>query len=269
MKLKLKIQILIFCTILFLSYSYLETYWLKTTQIEIPHPDIPTSFKGNKIIFLSDIHHGKPFSRNRVKKLVDRINEMNPDIILLGGDYVLGHPKYVEPVMKELGHLIARLGVFSVLGNSDLWQDPIRTKMFMNDYGFHVCENNSFWVRSSDDSIKIGGVGDFMASTQKLDNTVFDLNPDHFCILLFHHPDYLAVLHDERIDLTFSGHTHGGQITFFGLFAFYVPSKYGQKYSYGLIKEGERISFISSGVGTVFLPLRFFCRPEIVEVTLK
>jgi uncharacterized protein len=267
--LKRLFPILFIAAFLLTIYGYLESRWLKTNRIEIAHTDIPENFKGKKIVFISDIHHGPLFSQKRVKKLVDRINKLEPDIVLMGGDYIHWYPKNVHTAFEELKNLSAKLGVYGVLGNSDHWQDPIQTQLLMNKSGFHLCENNSFWVKDGSDSIKIGGVGDWIAGYQKLNRTTKDVIDENFCILLFHHPDYLEALDDDRIDLTFSGHTHGGQVTFFALFAFYLPSKNGQKYRYGLVEKGNRISYISSGVGTVIPPIRFFCRPEIVEVTLK
>jgi len=272
MKLKKKIKallIIISLGIIFFLYCYLETYWIKTKEIEISSSDIPATFNETKIVFISDIHHGPYFSIERVRNLVSKINALNPDIVILGGDYSHREPKYIEPFFDELLKIKSKHGVFGVLGNHDHWEDEQLTKIMMERNGIHVCDNKSYWVNIGQDSIKIGGVGDLWEDEQIVENTIYDVKKDDFCILISHNPDYLEQLNSDLIDLTLSGHTHGGQMTLFGLWAPIVPSKNEQKYRYGLKSFGNMKSYVSSGIGTITPPLRFFCRPEIVVVTLK
>ena len=105
--------------IVLLTYSSLETRWIKITPVTIESPDIPSSFDGKRIVFVSDIHHGVALSKERVRKLVERINNLQPDIVILGGDYVSEEEKYIEPVFTELGKLKSNYGVFGVMGNHD------------------------------------------------------------------------------------------------------------------------------------------------------
>jgi predicted MPP superfamily phosphohydrolase len=255
--------------IIFLIYCHLETRWLKINHVEIKSTDIPEPFNGKKIVFISDIHHGPYLSIERVHELVKQINGLQPDIILLGGDYVHRESKYIIPFFSKIKKLNSKLGIYAVLGNHDHWEDAELTKKLMIENGIKLCDNQSFWVKIKNDSIKIGGVGDLWEDIQLIDNTIHDTKKNDFCVLLSHSPDYLEKLNTDKVDLTLSGHTHGGQVTFFGFWAPIVPSKYGQKYRYGLKKFGEIQSYISSGVGSVTPPLRFFCRPEIVLLKLK
>jgi len=87
---------------LLLIYCHLESRWIKIKRVELTSTDIPQSFSGKKIVFVSDIHHGPFFSIERVKNLVERINNLQPDLVLLGGDYVHREPKYIVPVFDEL-----------------------------------------------------------------------------------------------------------------------------------------------------------------------
>ncbi len=272
MKLKKLIKIfllLIILGILFLTYCYLETYWIKIKKIELISNDIPKSFVGKKLVFVTDIHHGPFFSIERVRKLVKRINELQPDLILMGGDYVHREPKYIEPIFDEFKKLNSKYGIYAVLGNHDHWEDSELTRRMMIRNGIKVCDNKSYWIKIGDDSIKIGGVGDLWEDSQNLDSVINDLKKSDFSILISHSPDYLENLQTDLIDFTLSGHTHGGQMTFFGLWAPMLPSKYGQKYRYGLKRFGDMQSYISSGIGTITPPLRFFCRPEIVLIELQ
>ena len=255
--------------LLFVTYCYLETRWIKLTKIEIKSTEIPDSFNNLKIVFISDIHHGPYLSIGRVEKLVNRINKLKPDLIIMGGDYVHREPKYINPVFDELLKLKAKFGIYAVLGNHDHWENAELTRLMMERNGIKNCDNKSYWVKIGQDSIKIGGVGDLWTDSQIIDSTIFDLKEENFCILISHNPDYLENLKTNLLDITLSGHSHGGQMTFLGIWAPIVPSKYGQKYRYGLKTFGKMKSYITSGIGTITPPLRFFCRPEIVIIKLK
>lgn len=247
---------------------YLETRWIKTNEVEIKSPDIPRSFDSKTIVFVSDIHHGPYFSKQRVRKLVSRINNLSPEIILLGGDYVQRNPKYIEPFFDEAMNLEAKAGIYGVLGNHDHWEDEVLSRNFMTQCGIEICDNASYWVHINSDSIKIGGVGDLWEDDQILENTTHDLNSNDFCVLISHNPDYFEQMNSNLIDLAVAGHTHGGQITFFGNSAPVLPIVNGEKYRYGLKTKGDAFLYITSGVGTVTPPVRFFCRPEIVVFNL-
>jgi uncharacterized protein len=268
-KLIKKLSVLTIIGILFLIYCHLETRWIKTNRIVIHSVDVPASFNGKRIVFVTDIHHGPFFSIERVKTLVDRINRLQPDLIVMGGDYVHRDPIYIKPVFDELKQLNSKNGIYAVLGNHDHWEDPELTKEMMIRNGIKICDNKSYWVKIGRDSLKIGGVGDLWEDSQLLDSTILDVKRTDFCILISHNPDYLENLKTDLIDFTLSGHTHGGQMTFFGIWSPILPSVHGQKYRYGLKRFGNMQSYISSGIGTITPPLRFFCRPEIVSIELK
>lgn len=263
------IGVLILSVLFFLLYCFFESRWIKITRIEINSADVPDSFSGAKIVFISDIHLGPYLSSRRLSGIVNRINEIKPEMIILGGDYVHYRSKYIEPVFRELGKLRADLGVYAGLGNHDHYADADLTRKVMVKYGINCVDNQAFWVTKGADSIKIGGVGDLQEDIQVPENTLNGLKKSDFAILVSHQPDYIENLKGDLIDLTLSGHTHGGQITFFGWWAPILPSNFGQKYRYGLVSSGKMKSYISSGVGTVVVPFRFFCRPEIVVIKLQ
>ena len=254
---------------IFLTYCYFESRWIKITEIEIRSADIPDSFNESVIVFISDIHLGPFLSARRLSLVVERINSIKPDFVLLGGDFVHYNSKYVEPVFNVLGGLRSPLGIYGVLGNHDHWAGASQTRKQMVKSGIISIDNQSEWVKKGTDSIKVGGVGDLWYDIQMPQNTFKGLKKSDFAILVTHHPDYLENINSELIDLTLSGHTHGGQITVLGRWAPILPSEYGQKYRYGLIEHGKTKSYISSGIGNVIPPLRFFCRPEIVVIHLK
>ena len=116
--------------------------------------------------------------------------------------------------------------------------------------------------------LRICGVGDLWTDRQNLPAALGDATERDAVILLSHNPDFAETLEDRRVGLILSGHTHGGQVVLPGFGAPIVPSRYGQKYLHGLVQGPRSQVFISRGVGTVTPPIRFFCRPEIVLITL-
>lgn len=262
----------LFCLI----YAYYEARNIKLKETEIICKDIPDAFDGKKIIFISDTHCSSYFTGEDVAKLVERINDRKPDIVILGGDHTMINPTYSQPFFEEIGKLKSKYGVYTVLGNHDHWSDPKLIQDSLIGCNFNVCDNKSYWIKEGNDSIKIGGVGDLWEDEQLLENTVNDISANDFCILLSHNPDYMETLDSDKVDLMLSGHTHGGQITLFGLYAPIMPSTFrsdciqtGQKYRYGWVEEKGVQLYVTSGIGMGGIPLRFFARPEIVEIVLR
>lgn len=237
--------------------------------------DLPDSFVGKKIIFVSDIHVNEYFTGDDVTALVKEINAREPDIIILGGDYTRKEEKYSQPFFKEMSKMESTFGVYTVLGNHDHWEDAELIQSGLVDCGFNICDNRSYWIKNGEDSIKIGGVGDYWTDKQLLENTVSDIKETDFCMLISHNPDYLEELDSELVNLVLSGHTHAGQITLFGFWAPIMPStghfeypQTGLKYRYGWKEKDNTKLYVTSGVGVGSFPLRFFAPPEIVEITL-
>jgi len=284
MKLKKRtkwLSIILITGIVLLSYASLETRWVKITHVKIESHDIPASFDGKRIVFVSDIHHGTALSRERVTKLVQRINDLQPDFIILGGDYSSRESKYIIPVFDELRNLKSKYGIFGVMGNHDYFVNGDLTKRMMARNGIKICDNKSYWVKIQKDSIKIGGVDDPEGGIQVIDSTIYNVHKKDFCILITHRPEYVKQMNTDLVDLTLSGHTHGGQVTFFGLWAPILPTDNGlwasltfsrenQKYCYGLFQRNAILqSYITSGIGTRSPHFRFFRRPEIAVLELK
>lgn len=276
-----RLFIILLTGIVILIYSSLETRWIKTTHVTIESKDIPTAFDGKRIVFISDIHYGASFSIERVRKLVQRINDLHPDIIILGGDYTSQKDKYIKPLFDELRNLKSIYGIYGVAGNHDYFVNGDLTKKMIKRNGIKDCDNKSYWLKINRDSIKIGGVDDPDGHKQVPDSTVYDVHKKDFCILITHRPEYIDQLNADLVDLTLSGHTHGGQVTFFGLWAPILPTENSiwagfsltsktQMYRYGLIHPKSTMqSYITSGIGTRFPNIRFFCRPEIAVLELK
>jgi len=257
-------------TLLFLFmflYSLWEKYWIQMKYYTIKVNK--KSFNGFKIVFISDLHHSSIVSKKFIKNIVKKVNDMKPDLIILGGDYVSSEIKYIKPVFEILKTLSANKGIYGVLGNHDMNVSKNKILMAMEKAGIQSLDNQSYWIENGDERIKLGGVADFIYGHPKIENTIFDVLHHDYVILVSHNPDYVDEVKNLKIDLMLSGHTHGGQVTIFGMYAPYIPSTYKQRYRTGL-KIVNRIQLIiTNGVGVVGLPIRFFARPQIVVVKLN
>jgi predicted MPP superfamily phosphohydrolase len=259
-----------FLFIIFLgTYVFIEPYLLTISHTNIKDPAIPPEFEGVSIAFLSDIHHGPFFDRKRVANVVAKTNSLGADIIILGGDYVHGEPKYIMPAFEELSRLKAPLGVYAVLGNHDHWESAHMTRRAIAKAGIKLIDNRAFWLIRGEDRIRIGGVGDLWEDTQDIRPTIQNASTDDFVVLVSHNPDYVEKLRTGLIDLMLSGHTHGGQVTLFGLWAPIVTSRHGQEFRSGLKDINGIKLLVSKGIGTIAPPVRFFARPEINLIVLS
>ncbi len=250
-------------------YSLIEPYHIETKEIVIESSQIPSEFDGEKIVFLSDFHQGSWsfFDSKRTKEVVNQINAMNPDIVLLGGDYVSDNPQYINSSFSELSKLHAPLGVYGVLGNNDPKEATIKA---MQDAGITYIKNDGLWIKKNNSKIRIGAVGDLYTDSQNSRYAVGNATENDFVVLLSHNPDFFPYATTKsKIDLMLSGHTHGGQITFFGLWAPIVHSEYGQKFRTGVKHIENTTLIISNGLGTSIIPARFFAPPQIIVIKLK
>jgi predicted MPP superfamily phosphohydrolase len=234
----------------------------------ISMPQLPPSFHGTTIAFLSDIHHGRFTGIDYINEAVRTTNGLSPDLVLLGGDYTHGNNRYAEPCMQALGRLKARWGTYGVMGNHDHWYGVDRTRRSMNNAGIVELTNGGAWLEQSGERLRIAGVGDLWEDKQDLHAALGDTQPQETAILVSHNPDFVEGITDRRVGLVLSGHTHGGQVVLPVVGAPRVPSRYGQKYLYGLVKTQDTQVYVTRGVGTVTPPVRFCCRPEIAFITI-
>jgi len=155
------------------------------------------------------------------------------------------------------------------LGNHDHWQGADKIREVMAKQGILSIDNNAFWVQKDGHRIRVGGVGDHCEDVQNLEVTTGKTLESDFVLLVSHSPDYALDITGDKVDLLLSGHTHGGQVTLFGLYAPKVPSRYGQRFRTGEKVVNSIQVIISNGIGTVLLPIRFFARPQIVIIQLE
>jgi len=256
-----------------LVWALVEARTLHVTHDVVTSPTVPSSFDGARIVFIADIHAGPYFGAGRMRNLVERVNELEPDIIVLGGDYVGGRANGKSVFYPAVGGFKARLGTLAVLGNHDTWEGKAEAIKGLEDAGIVLLANDHARIRGTGgDSIVIAGVEDLETGHPDAEAAAQDIARDGFAVLVSHNPDVFAdALPATRgaFDLALAGHTHGGQLTAFGTIAPLVPSRFGQRYREGWLEEAGVPVLVTHGVGTVTAPVRFFAQPEINVIELR
>ena len=250
------------------TYPFLEAKWCRVSRQTITVPHLPTIFHGTTLALITDVHHGPFVPLVYLQHIVETTNALKPDLVLLGGDYISQSWRYIAPGVGTLSKLQAKLGRFAVLGNHDHWESAVESDHALREAGITRTDNTGFWIERRGARLRICGVGDLWTDNQNPRAAIGDATEHDAVIMLSHNPDFAEVLDDHRVGLMLSGHTHGGQVVIPGYGAPIVPSRYGQKYLHGLVRGPFCQVFVSRGVGTVSPPVRLFCRPEVVLITL-
>jgi hypothetical protein len=249
--------------------GWVEPRRLVTVHRTLQLPRWPASLDGLRLGLLSDLHSGALHAGpDAIARAVARLNEEAPDATLLLGDYIDAHPLWggrvrPEEIAQELARLEAPLGVFAVLGNHDWKQAGDRMWTALQHAGIEVLENR---VMHTGD-LYVAGLADLRARRPDLPGALAGVPAGAPVVLLSHDPDVFPYVPD-RIALTLSGHTHGGQVAVPYLRRFVIPSRYGERYARGHVVEDGRHLYITSGLGTSGLPVRLFAPPEVVVLEL-
>jgi hypothetical protein len=244
-----------------------EPYMLSIEHERIRLNRLPKAFDGFRVVQLSDIHHG-PFSdREQIERAVETANRLKPDIIALTGDYVSKERQYAAPCAEMLGKLKARYGVYAVLGNHDHWVDaPLLTDLFRAE-GITVLINEGMHFEKDGAAFWLAGVDDYMVGLEDLPLALAGARDDEMKLLLAHNPIILRRAAQASVDLVLSGHTHGGQVAIRSeRSALGRPRRRVMK---GLVRQGNTQIYVNRGLGTVVLPIRYGCPPEISLLELR
>ncbi len=233
----------------------------------------PSSLNGLKIAALSDIHAGSPFiDADKLRLIVERTNETQPDVIVLLGDYMVKnswHSKQMPPelIASALKGLRAPLGVFAVLGNHDWWYDRVHVRSAFESQGIRVIDNDVVRLEKNGQTFWLVGIADAWSLSDDIAGTAQRVPRGEPAIALTHNPDILPRFPQSFL-LTLAGHTHGGQVNLPFIGRRIVPSEFGQRYAAGYIQEEGKHMFVTTGIGTSVFPVRFRVPPEIAVLTL-
>ena len=253
---------------------YMEPASLRNDTYELMLPRWPAACDGIRVVVLADLHEGSPFNGlDKLAYIVARTQAAQPDLILLAGDYVIHGvlggtfvaPETMIPILQRLS---APMGVFAVLGNHDHWFNPMVVSRALARAGIPVLEDAATLVGTGACQFWLAGISDLWTGAHDIDKALTPVPSDATVVALTHNPDIFVEI-PARVALTIAGHTHGGQVYIPFLGRPVVPSRYGQRYAVGHIVEDGRHLFVSSGLGTSILPIRFLVPPEISVLRLR
>jgi predicted MPP superfamily phosphohydrolase len=230
-------------------------------------PRLPRAFDGFRIVQLSDIHHSPFTSIKQIERAVETANGLQPDMIALTGDYVSKERRYAAPCAELLGTLNARHGVFAVLGNHDHWTDAALITDLFRAEGITMLVNQGMRFEKDDAAFWLAGVDDTMVGLEDLSLALAGASADEMKLLLAHNPVILRKAARAGVDLVLSGHTHGGQVNLRSEQR--ESGRPRRRHVKGLARQDETQIYITRGLGTVVLPVRFGCPPEVSLLELR
>lgn len=247
-------------------------------RLEMPLPRLPEAFDGFRIAQLSDFHYDEVFSIHPIKRAIEIVNQLNPDVVVLTGDFVTVSmlSDYIhdekksalaaEPCAKLLAQLRSRLGSLATLGNHDIDSDPDVVTEALQFNGISVLRNAPHSIEQSGKRLWICGM-DSSEGKARIDLALQGVPKDEAVVMLMHEPDHANVVKNYPVDLQLSGHSHGGQVWIPGFGAPWLPGG-AKQYPRGSYTVGRLQLYTNIGLGTIRVPVRINCTPEVTLITL-
>ncbi|MFI5070645.1 MAG: metallophosphoesterase [Terriglobales bacterium] len=251
----------------------------KVVRLEVSIKRMPEAFDGFTVAQLSDFHYGE-LCAIPIRKAVEIVKKLQPDMVVLTGDFITVplwshflHDKSqpandAEPCTRMLRELRPPAGMFAALGNHDVNSDGRWITEIIESNGIPVLRNRSIPIEKEGARFWLAGVDDVLEGKPDLDLTLHAVPSGEPVILLAHEPDFADQACRYPIDLQLSGHSHGGQIWLPVVGAPWLPPL-GREYPRGLRKVGNLSLYTNIGLGTIRLPVRLNCPPEITLLTLR
>ena len=246
-------------------YAIAEANSLTIEHVQIRLKRLPKKLEGFRLVHLSDIHHSPFTSLEHIVRTVKLANTLKPDMFVLTGDYVSHESEYIAPVAEVLGKLESEFGTFACLGNHDHWTDAELVTKHFRESNIDVLINEGLRFEARGASFWIAGVDDYMVGKTDLRSALRGAFPDEMKMLLAHNPVIVRQAARADVDLMLSGHTHGGQVKIRDDEKRVLPQR---KLKNGLHRRRDTQIYITRGIGTVVLPVRFQCPPEISLIEL-
>ena len=257
------------------SYGLLSSRMAhEATSAEFPIPNLHPQLNGLSIALVSDIHSSVFMTKNDMDAYVRGVNDLRADLIVVTGDFVNGLTEEVYPFAESFSNLKAPLGVYGVMGNHDFYApDPDIVAREVDGCGVKLLRNDKVVIQKGDGKIYLIGIDDVgnpERAAHKMNIATGPTIPlDIPRILLCHRPYFIQQAAEKRMDLVLSGHTHGGQIVF-GQFGniLMTPAALTSPYVWGKYRVADTHMYVSRGIGTVGIPVRINCPPEITKILL-
>ncbi|MEL6148405.1 MAG: metallophosphoesterase [Chloroflexota bacterium] len=249
-----------------------EKRWIDFVNMEVTLPRLTPAFDGYRIVHISDLHmDGLGMTPEHFASVANKINALQPDLIVATGDYVTFDVETFAPLAgQSLAALSATDGVITIMGNHDHWTNINTVHRELDTAGLTVLRNEVHTITRGDETLHIAGLDDAYERKDRLNDVLAALpDNDSPAISLVHEPDYADISsRSGRFDLQLSGHTHGGQVRVPGHGAIFLPAM-GMKYAMGLYQVRGMLQYTNRGLGTIPPSVRFACRAEVTTFTLR
>ncbi len=245
------------------------TYNAKEAKLEHVQVSIKNLKKEFRVVQLSDVHVGGLIEKDFIANIVQRVNNINPDIVVITGDLIDTDLSYIKDALQELGKLSSSYGTYFVVGNHEYFHKIEKIIPYINSLGIKVLENENIYIGPKDEGFNLVGVYDLFGyryGTYKPDlNKALQKRQNGPTLLLAHQPKYINELKSiHGVDLVLSGHTHGGQI-----FPFKYLVKLAQPYIKGLHQHNKSTQiYVNKGTGFWGPPMRLGASAEITDIKL-
>jgi predicted MPP superfamily phosphohydrolase len=247
--------------------AFTEPFLITVEHIPVILNKLPHALDGFKIVQLSDLHHSPFTGTEQIERAIELANRLEPDIVALTGDYISHDRTYAAACAEMVGRLRARHGVYAVLGNHDHWTDAALITDLFRAEGIHVLINEGLRFEQDGGSFWLAGVDDTMVGLEDLPLALAGSTESEMKLLLAHNPIILRRAARAGVDLVLSGHTHGGQVTWRA--EKNVSGRPRRRLLRGLGRRGQTQIYVTRGLGTVVLPIRYGCPPEVSLIELR
>jgi hypothetical protein len=268
-----RLALLLVPALLLLGYAWLvEPNWIEVTRHQAWFKTLPPEFDGLLVAHLSDLHIVTYGFRER--RVLTLLANAKPDIILITGDFMSKRSDRtaIRRFLRDLQPLGSRFGVWAVLGTHEhvdrLAEGVDAMRTFFKEAEVALLVNEGGRLGRGLDTLSLIGVDDPYTGHDKLAEALKGLQRTPFAVLLTHSPEIFRKADLARFDLVLAGHTHGGQVRLPFIGALWLPEG-SEDYDYGWFSGMTAKMFVTRGVGTSILPIRFLCRPEVALITLK
>ena len=238
------------------------------TEHHLALENLPESFRGFRIVHLTDIHHGVYFPAEALKAVVELTNELEPDLVAITGDFVTHSRAYIDPAAEILGGLRAGEGVFAVLGNHDFRVGADQLTRALDRQGIQLLRNRHTQLFRRGHACYLVGIDDFRYRAD-LGRAMRGIPQAAPSILLSHNPRIIGAAAKAGVSFVLSGHTHGGQVRLPIVGSIYGRSGKRSRFKSGRDTLGATQIYVSRGIGTVVLPVRYRCPSEIPYFVLE
>lgn len=258
------IYILLIIGLIIIYSRYIATTGIQIKEYSVINNKIPESFKGFKVVHFSDLKYGSTTDQKYLKKLVNKINELNPDIIIFTGDLVSSNYKLTDndkkAIIENLNKLDPKIDIYSIRGDNDI--NETYNSIITQTKIIEINNLNKLIYYKGDTPIMLIGLDDFINGNQSLDMAFNYEENNYYKILIAHEPDTYEKIKDKNIDLFLAGHSLNGQVRLPFIGSIYTPTG-AKKYYDSKYKIDNTEIYISNGLGTSKIPYRLNNRPSI------